>query len=643
MNYNIDFDVAALILAITTLVHYFTKKRIKNFTTTLFSSMLWISVISVVMDIATAIVDVNRVSSGIIYIVNVIYLILFNLLPFVYFIYILSGIQSPKQWNIGKKIMTCIPIVVVCLSIITTPWTGWIFFVDTQNGYTHGGGYIVLYIIAFWYMFLALLYSIRNKARLTFGQRSSVYYYSVSVLFGIIFQAFFPRILMLQFTGALAILLLYLTLENPKDYENRELGIYNRRGFIKIVGAAIEKNDRFSILGVRFNGYQSVRENLGLENSQLFMKQIVDYIIPNIAPLELCWIAEGTFAIYASEKTGGLDGVIRFIQKEFNSAVKFHGIDVVVSASLFQLDYPDDVQSMEDLLDTIDYETEHVQEKEDGVVVRAGEDILYKLRRENYIQQLMKKALVDNVLEVYYQPIYSVDKKRFHSAEALLRLRDRTIGFVSPEEFIPMAEKNGMIFEIGEFVFRSVCKMMSEMRLWEKGIDFIEVNLSPVQCMDEELHQKLMHIMDEYQLPYHYINLEITETATASSEEILRRNMDPLIENGITFSLDDYGTGYSNIANVINYPFNIIKLDKSMVWSALEDSRAMRALRHTVAMIKDLGFHIVAEGVETLEQASLLGGLGCDYLQGYYFSKPVPEDGFLNMLQNNERQAVVTE
>ena len=79
-----------------------------------------------------------------------------------------------------------------------------------------------------------------------------------------------------------------------------------------------------------------------------------------------------------------------------------------------------------------------------------------------------------------------------------------------------------------------------------------------------------------------------------------------------------------------------------MVWSALEDSRAMRALRHTVAMIKDLGFHIVAEGVETLEQASLLGGLGCDYLQGYYFSKPVPEDGFL-MLQNNERQAVVTE
>ncbi len=636
MRYNIDFDVAAMVLAITTLVHFLTKKSIKNFQTKLFFGMLWISLVSDVMDIITVLVAETSVQGWVVYLVNILYLLSFNILPFLYYLYILSMVQNPNQWKLGRKIFAWMPICVVCTLILTTPWTKWIFYNDAETGYTHGQGMIVLYIIAFWYIFLALLFSMRYRARMTFGQRSSVYYYSIAVLCGIVLQVLFPKVLLLQFATALALLLVYLALENPKDYENKELGIYNRNGFIKLVSASVEKNERFSILGIRFNGYQSVRENLGVENSQQFMKQIVDYLAENIAPLELCWLAEGTFAVYTNEKTGKLDNVIRFIQEQFNSAIKFHGIDIIVSASLFQLDYPYDVQSLEDLLDTIDYETEHVQRKENGVVVRAGKDILLKLRRENHIQQLMKMALVENVFEVYYQPIYSVEKKQFHSAEALIRLRDEELGFISPEEFIPMAEKNGMIFEIGEFVFRNVCQMMSKMRLWELGIDFIEVNLSPVQCMEEGLHRKLMHIMDEYQLPYHCINLEITETAAASTEETLRHNINPLLEKGVTFSLDDYGTGYSNISNVITYPFYIIKLDKSMVWSALEDSKAMKALKHTIAMIKELNFHIVAEGVETLEQATLLGGLGCDYLQGYYFSKPVPEEQFLNMLRNRE-------
>lgn len=636
MRYNIDFDVAAMILAITTLVHFLTKKSIKNFQTRLFCGMLWISLISDVMDIVTALVSGRSMQDWLVYSSNIIYLLSFNILPFLYYLYILSLVQNPSQWKPGRKIFAWVPIGAACALILTTPWTKWIFYNDPETGYVHGQYFVVLYIIAFWYMFFSLLFSMRYRAKMTFGQRSSVYYYTIAVLSGIVLQIFFPRILLLQFAAALALLLMYLALENPKDYENKELGIYNRNGFIKLVSAAVEKDERFSILGIRFNGYQSVRENLGVENSQQFMKQIVDYLAENIAPLELCCLAEGTFVVYTTEKTGSLEHVIQFIQEQFNSAVKFHGMDIIVSASLFCLDYPDDVQSLEDLLDTIDYETEHVQENKNGVVVRAGEDILRKLRRENHIQQLMKMALVENVFEVYYQPIYSVEKKQFHSAEALIRLRDEELGFISPEEFIPMAEKNGMIFDIGEFVFRSVCQMMSKMRLWEQGIDFIEVNLSPVQCMEEGLYRKLMQIMDEYRLPYHYINLEITETATASSEETLRHNINPLLEKGVTFSLDDYGTGYSNISNVITYPFYIIKLDKSMVWSALEDSRAMKTLKHTIAMIKELNFHIVAEGVETLEQASLLGGLGCDYLQGYYFSKPVPEAQFLNMLRNRE-------
>lgn len=637
MTYNIHYDVAAMVLAVTTLIHFLTKKRIRNVQTNLFCTLLWVSFITDFMDIVTAVLVDYSMPSWCVYLTNIPYLLLFNAIPFLYFIYILSMIQSISRWKSVTKWLSALPFIVSCALILTTPLTEWVFYDDIETGYTHGDGFLVLYALAFLYMFFALFLSIHYRARLTFGQRASVYFYTCAVLAGIIFQVFFPHVLILQFMGAVSLLLIYLALENPEDYENKELGIYNRSGFIKLVGASIEGRNACSILGIRFNGYQSVRENLGVENSQMFMKQLVDYVASNIAPLELCWLAEGVFAVYSNERTGSLNRAIEFIRQEFNSAVKFHGMDIVVSASLFRLDYPANVQSLEDILDTVDYEAEHAVEKEDGVVVRASEDILLKMRRENRIQQSMKKALAEQMFQVYYQPIYSIEKKGFHSAEALVRLSDAETGFVSPEEFIPLAEKNGMIFEIGEFVFRSVCGMLARERLWEKGIDYIEVNLSPVQCMEEDLHSKLFAVMDEYGVPYHCINLEITETAAAASEEILRHNIEPLLKKGVSFSLDDYGTGYSNIANVISYPFYIIKLDKSMVWSALENDRAMRTLRHTVAMIKDLDIHIVAEGVETLEQAKLLGGLGCDYLQGYYFSKPVPEDKFLNMLSADLR------
>lgn len=632
MTYNIHYDVAAMVLAVTTLIHFLTKKRIKSVQTNIFCALLWVSLVSDIMDVVTAVLVDYSIPSWSVYLINIIYLLLFNVIPFLYCIYILSMIQNIVQWKVTTKFLAVLPFVVSCVLILITPLTKWVFYNDPDTGYTHGNGFILLYTIAFWYVFFALFCSVKYRVRMTFGQRASVYFYTSAVLVSIIFQVFYPRVLVLQFMGAVSLLLIYLALENPEDYENKEFGIYNRSGFMRLAGASIERRDAFSILGVRFNGYQSVRENLGVENSQMFMKQLVDYVASSIAPLELCWLAEGAFAVYSDKKTGSLNKAIEFIRQEFNSAVKFHGMDVVVSASLFRLDYPTDVQSLEDILDTIDYETEHVVEKGDGVVVRASEEILLKMRRENRIQQFMKRALAEQMFEVYYQPIYSIEKKRFNSAEALIRLPDDEMGFISPEEFIPMAEKNGMIFEIGEFVFRSVCRMLSKEKLWEKGIDYIEINLSPVQCMEEDLHRKLFAIMDEYQVPYQCINLEITETAAAASEETLRYNIDPLLKKGVSFSLDDYGTGYSNIANVISYPFYIIKLDKSMVWSALENDRAMRTLKHTVAMIKDLDIHIVAEGVETLEQAKLLGGLGCDYLQGYYFSKPVPRDKFLDML-----------
>lgn len=241
-------------------------------------------------------------------------------------------------------------------------------------------------------------------------------------------------------------------------------------------------------------------------------------------------------------------------------------------------------------------------------------------------------ALRNNEFRVYYQPIYSVEKQCYTSAEALIRLYTEEYGFISPDEFIPVAEETGLMLEIGRYVYREVCRFMKEEKIWEKGIEYIDVNLSAVQCMQESLYEELLEIMNEFELPYTMINLEITETAAVLSSSTLKRNMENLMKHQISFSLDDYGTGFSNMDHLINYPFHTIKLDKTMLWTAMTNIKAMMALKHTIAMIKDMDMNIVAEGVETKEQVDLLTELKCDFFQGYYYSKAVPDKEFVELL-----------
>jgi EAL domain-containing protein (putative c-di-GMP-specific phosphodiesterase class I) len=151
--------------------------------------------------------------------------------------------------------------------------------------------------------------------------------------------------------------------------------------------------------------------------------------------------------------------------------------------------------------------------------------------------------------------------------------------------------------------------------------------------MQEILADQLLTILSMYKLPKSVINMEITETAMAHTPEVLLRNIEKLVEAGIELSLDDYGSGYSNMNYMLTLPFSMIKIDKGIVWSASSDKRAYLALKSTINMISELGMSVFAEGVETKDQADWLTELGCDYLQGFYFAKPMPKKDFIELMK----------
>lgn len=632
MKYVLHYDVAALVLTVIILIHFFHKKSIRMPQTVVFIWLIWMSLITDAMDIITVVIDEYRVAPAIVNLVNVIYLIVFNVLPFLYYLYLFTSTgQDEDNWSWWDKLVLFTPVSLTILFILTSPVTKLIFYYNQTEGYCHGPGFALLYAATAIYMAATIFLVAKYRAVLTRWQKTSVCFYLLASFVGMILQVILPDILLLQFAVSMSLLLLYMSLESPDDDEDKFLGIYNHRGFEKMITYEVGKQGDFHVMVMNITNYFPIREAVGLDSGRTLLKQFVETLKGELRPVELYYLADGKLAVIVDDKKEELSRVLRILHDVSGRPVESGDMSIQPEVTLMQLDYPEEVRTVEDIMDSVDYFTTVPFESSDREVRHMSGQILESRKRENRIQQIMQQALASGTFQVYYQPIFSTSKGRFICAEALIRLFDNEMGFISPEEFIPIAEKNGMILRIGEFVFRSVCEMISREKIWEKGLEYIEVNLSVVQCMQEDICEMLYGIMDEYGIPYECINLEVTETILAA--DILFNTMERMAVGGVTFSLDDYGTGYSNLTNVLKYPFSIVKLDKSMVWYAMENELAMRALRHTATMIRDLDMHIVAEGVETAEQRDILREMGCEYLQGYFFSKPVAEADFLAKLE----------
>lgn len=634
MDYIIHYDIAAIIVTLATGIHFALKKGIRTIQNRIFKLLLITELLSCLLDLITVytISYPASIPVAVHYILNILYLGIFNAIPVIYFVYIFKVIKRRAALRRRELLQIVVPLCISELLIITTPLHGWIFSFDAGKNYVHGSLFWMLFAISFYYVLMSQYYAVKFRKFFSRGQFASVSCYTCFCLLVIGMQAFIPKLMLIQFGVSIAVLLIYFSLENSLDYEEKKLGTYNSTAFERVVLERIYRNSPFQVLGIEIEGMKYITDALGVENANRLLGQFAELIL-NAAKKRKVFFMGGYRFIILSEGKGDWDEIIDEIHERFRVPFYMDMVSVTMSAPMCVVAYPENAKRLADIMSLVDMGIMEAKQEANDAVVYADDELLKKGRREEEITQIMKYALHENKFEVYYQPIYSVEKKRYASAEALIRLKHEDYGFISPEEFIPIAEKKGLILEIGEFVFREVCRFISQEHLLEKGIEYIDVNLSVVQCMQSTLHRQLLDIMNEYGLPYHCINLEITETAAVMSQETLIENMDKLREHGVHFSLDDYGTGFANTAAVVKYPFHTVKLDKSMVWSAMDDNKAMSALKYSIAMLKEMGMELIAEGVEELRQAQLLEEMGCDFFQGYYYSKPVCGVDFLSKLK----------
>ncbi|MDI9245232.1 EAL domain-containing protein [Marinobacter sp. CHS3-4] len=253
------------------------------------------------------------------------------------------------------------------------------------------------------------------------------------------------------------------------------------------------------------------------------------------------------------------------------------------------------------------------------------------------MESLMRRALEQQEFELYYQPIVYTDTGRLSFAEALLRWRNPSLGMVMPDRFIPLAEETGLITPIGEWVLRESCLAAMRWREQTGTRIGISVNVSPRQFRDPSFVETVMSALEDSGLEPDQLELEITERLildnTIETADILRQ----LDESGIRLSVDDFGTGFSALSYLKSYPFDTLKIDKSFVQDVMKEHDDASLVKAIINMAHSLDLRVIAEGVEEEAQTHFLKQEGCDFSQGYFYSKPMPEDQFCEWLRTNHR------
>lgn len=650
MTFFYQYDIAALIIEAIVLFFYFQKKNIPSFQNKVFLIMTLVLTVGTVFDLVTAYVErkYTEIPVDIIWLCECFYYTMLNALGMLFALYSVAVLELVPYFS-KKKIhvfqyMLFVPYVIVLFVI----WLSYIldgnvelaFKVTEEYGYqrNYNFWFYLIYLLNVYYILASFIIVLKYKKNTLKSKRRMLYAYVLVVVFTVILQLVKYGLFVECFGMATASLVFFIYIQRPEEYIDSITGSFNQTGFKGIVDYKISLESNFTCIVIILDDTVFMANTFGIDQMNKFLNEVAMFLNSKFHRKNVFALNQGCFCVLIENSDDKiLNNAISEIQMRFNNSWTYESIELKLYARLCIIECPDDASSTEEIMDIVDMTSSDERYKQ-NIVFAKDIDLEYK-RRTMYIEHSLRRGLMENRFDVYYQPIYSVSEGSIIGAEALIRLKDEKGRFISPEDFIPIAEKNGTILRIGEFVFESVCRTLSQIDLKEYGIKKIDINLSVAQCMQELFSEQILAINSIYQIPAYIINLEITETAAAHTPEILLKNVQTLSDAGFELSLDDYGSGYSNMNYMLNLPFKMIKIDKYIVWAAFADSRAEKALAATIKMIKSIGMTVLAEGVEEKDQAEWLINLGCDYLQGYYYSRPVPKDEFLDIMKNKKKKS----
>lgn len=639
MQYVIHYEICAAAFMFILVFMSALKKGVEDYRSNVFHVYWLMTFLGICLDVISCftITYHDLVPLWLNYLLISIFLLIQLFLPTLFMVYMRLNLLDARR--MGSDIWKWIfyPPILGTILLLLNIWTKFIFYFD-ETGYHHGSEYWYLYGNAILCAIGTIAYVIYARKYLK-NQRCIIMICTILVsLVPYLIQYVLPDYRLSGVGISLSMFMIYVTSENMSEYIDQTTGALNRNAMLFHMLDSKYKRMPEQVFIIALDNFKMINEMYGMDGGNRIMQMLVDGLQEVYSEAAVYRFGGDNFVVVIEERTEGakeLDRIRKVIGRKW--LIDNNVIEVTACVGLVHSIHHDE----EDLFHAMEFAVAKAKQMGKGQFFEVDENAVKDMSRKAAIEHALVAAIESGRFEVHYQPIYDSHSGVFHSMEALARLRVEGYGYVSPEEFITIAEQNGTIVSIGLLVLEEVCRFIKQFNLQERNINFVEVNLSTVQCMQDSIYQDIMDILERYSIPPSMINLEITESAAAYSDDLLIKNMARISLTDITFSLDDYGSGYSNVNYLVDLPFSIVKIDKYIIWAAMKKVTSRKILENMIAMFKAIDLKVVAEGIEDMEMADMVINMGVDYLQGYYFSKPVPEELLIERLEKTYLEKIM--
>lgn len=427
---------------------------------------------------------------------------------------------------------------------------------------------------------------------------------------------------------------IYRSKQHLLEYDNLT-GIYNRQMFYQKTHEMLEENPEETFAFIRFDidRFKMINSFYGIAEGDRLLKYVAGVIRQAVKSYDLYQfgrINADVFGICIGVKDS--DEAISFAQSIHEKMKKYENLNCYLETCAGCYMITDNSMEPSEIYDKATIAAKECKGKYMVHEALYTEKMGEQLWEEQQIVNEMDRALREEQFVVYFQPKYELEHYSPQGAEALVRWKKPDGTMVSPGKFIPVFEKNGFVIKLDYYVWEKVCQFIQEELKAGREPQPISVNVSRVNLYNPKFLESLIDLVEKYRIPPRYLYLELTESVFSDVETVILRTVESLHKVGFTILMDDFGSGYSSLNVLKNVQLDVLKIDMKFMSKGGEDKRGSKIIEAVIKMAESLKMPVIAEGVEEKQQVEMLKALGCDYIQGYYFSKPIPMEEYRKLI-----------
>lgn len=619
--WNMQYSLPTLVLLLIIVAAFLSRKRLPVRVNSVFAGLLVTDFLTMMADfISTQMDEVGSMfSNGALWLANYIFFALFVMRSF-YFFKFTSRLLEVRGSRPVSQVMHGLYLAEQVFLLIGS-LTGHVFAIH-DGAYASGPAYCLINVQFGLWIMLSLVLALVVKPPHSI-RKAGIYLYLVLLLSGVVLRTLFPHVVVMNLFCLFAIQVIYLFYLNPDQYIDGATRLFNRQGWMRVVDEVSSRKE-FSMIGFGLRDYAGLQQVRSTQQMGQVLDQVGQWVRFTWPQLPSYYLGRGIFVLAGTQDVDE-EAMLQEVSRRFDEPWPSEVGEYYLSVNQMVMAPGVHTANTDVLKGTLRDIYPVLTQPAAVEPVRIDNERLESYVHKREVHQILMDALANNGLEVFLQPVMDAQTEEVAGAEALCRLPDGKGGYVYPDEFIPLAIGNGSLDDLGHQMFRKACAFMSQEDVRGR-LPWVNVNVAPEQFKNPNLMTDFLAMLDEYHLEPAQVHLEITEESMID-RSLLHDTMAEFREHGFVFSMDDFGSSYSNLIRLQQNHFSNVKIDRDFTWSYFDKKTSL--LPDLILTCHDLGIKVIIEGVETEEMARGMREIGADYIQGYYYSKPIPVGEFM--------------